>query len=287
MSSTVAQLAATRRARRPAPDRSSSRFGRRRRQRRPFARRQMRPAEELRLDRCERVVRLDAERARELRDRGLARRRRARSSHQPVALADRLAHHVGEGRCRRPPRSRSRARGRAALSGCRRGLEQHVEPQLVEQFCLGALVQHLEARRDIGLERKLMQQPRAEGVDGLHLQAARRLQRQGEQPPRPLRRAARRGARALDRRDRRVERGVVERGPAARACSNTRFAMLAAAALVKVRQRIFAGSTPSSSSRITRCASTWVLPEPALAETQAETAGSDAAIWRAIDVRRE
>ena len=58
-----------------------------------------------------------------------------------------------------------------------------------------------------------------------------------------------------------------------RSSSNTRFAMLAAAALVKVMQRIFAGSTPSSSRRITRCASTWVLPEPALAATQAETAG--------------
>ncbi len=57
--------------------------------------------------------------------------------------------------------------------------------------------------------------------------------------------------------------------------SNTRFAMLAAAALVKVMQRIFSGSTPASSRLITRCASTWVLPEPALAETQAETSGSD------------
>src|SRR5262249_46762504 len=63
-----------------------------------------------------------------------------------------------------------------------------------------------------------------------------------------------------------------------RSSSNTRFAMLAAAALVKVMQRIFAGLTPSSRSRITRCASTWVLPEPALAATHAETAGSDASI---------
>ena len=67
--------------------------------------------------------------------------------------------------------------------------------------------------------------------------------------------------------------------------SNTRFAMLAAAALVKVRQRIFAGSVPLSSSRITRCASTWVLPAPALADTQAETAGSDAACWPSMTPR--
>ena len=52
--------------------------------------------------------------------------------------------------------------------------------------------------------------------------------------------------------------------------------MLAAAALVKVMQRIFSGATPDSSSRITRCTSTWVLPEPAFAETNAEEAGFDA-----------
>src|ERR1700730_9121473 len=52
--------------------------------------------------------------------------------------------------------------------------------------------------------------------------------------------------------------------------------VLAAAALVNVRQRIFPGSVPSSNRRITRCASTWVLPEPALAETHADTDGSEA-----------
>src|SRR6185312_8139086 len=57
--------------------------------------------------------------------------------------------------------------------------------------------------------------------------------------------------------------------------SNTRLAMLAAAALVKVRQRIFSGATPASRRLITRCAKTCVLPEPALAATQAETPGSD------------
>src|ERR1700733_3412620 len=57
---------------------------------------------------------------------------------------------------------------------------------------------------------------------------------------------------------------------------NTRSAMFAAAALVKVTQRIFSGGTPSSSRRITRCTGTCVLPEPALAETKAEAAGSDA-----------
>ena len=63
-----------------------------------------------------------------------------------------------------------------------------------------------------------------------------------------------------------------------RSSSKMRLAIVAAAALVKVMHRIFTGLTPSSSSRITRCASTCVLPEPAFAATQAETAGSDASI---------
>ena len=56
----------------------------------------------------------------------------------------------------------------------------------------------------------------------------------------------------------------------------TRSAMLAAAALVKVMQRIFSGGTSASSRRITRCTSTCVLPEPAFADTKVEAAGSDA-----------
>ena len=85
---------------------------------------------------------------------------------------------------------------------------------------------------------------------------------------------ARRGPRHPARRstDRRIERpsSSVVQCPSV---SNTRLAMLAAAALVKVRQRIFSGATPASSRLITRCASTWVLPEPALAATQADTPG--------------
>ena len=60
---------------------------------------------------------------------------------------------------------------------------------------------------------------------------------------------------------------------------NTRSAMLAAAALVKVMQRIFSGGTPDSIRRMTRCTSTCVLPEPAFADTKVEAAGSDARAW--------
>jgi hypothetical protein len=58
-----------------------------------------------------------------------------------------------------------------------------------------------------------MQQPRAEGVDGLHLEPARRFQCQREQPPRQ--RAPRRvRPDARNPSDGRVELRIVERGPA-------------------------------------------------------------------------
>ena len=47
------------------------------------------------------------------------------------------------------------------------------------------VLQHAEARRDAGLQRKAPQQLFAEGVDGLDLQPARRLQGAGEQGPGP------------------------------------------------------------------------------------------------------
>ena len=47
-----------------------------------------------------------------------------------------------------------------------------------------ALVEHLEMAGDIGLEGELVEEALAEGVDGLDLQPARRLQRAGEEPPR-------------------------------------------------------------------------------------------------------
>ena len=52
-----------------------------------------------------------------------------------------------------------------------------------------------------------------------------------------------------------------------------RLRISAAAALVKVRQRIRSGFTPARSSRVTRSVSTLVLPVPALASTQADCAG--------------
>ena len=118
----------------------------------------------------------------------------------------------------------------------------------------GGLVQHREARRHIGLERELLQQPGAEGMDGLHLEAARGIERLGEQPA---------GAGARSGCGRSFDMAWIESSSArsssavqAASLSNTLVAMLAAAALVKVRQRILAGGVPPSNRRITRCAST-------------------------------
>src|SRR5262245_34248712 len=60
---------------------------------------------------------------------------------------------------------------------------------------------------------------------------------------------------------------------------NRRSAISAAAARVKVRQRMRAGGVPPSMRRTTRATSTWVFPDPALAATKAESAGSEARHW--------
>src|SRR5262245_7128177 len=61
--------------------------------------------------------------------------------------------------------------------------------------------------------------------------------------------------------------------------ANSRPAISAAAARVKVRHRMRAGGVPASIRRTTRATSTWVFPDPALAETKAESAGSEARHW--------
>ena len=139
-----------------------------------------------------------------------------------------------------------------------------------------ALVDGLEVRRHPGLERESAQQRAAQRVDGHHAQPARQLQHLREQAPRPVeplrRRPARRSAPAAP------PRASASSGAVAQAASRSsmRAVISAAAALVKVRQRMPSGSVPPSSSRSTRSDSTRVLPVPALAVTQTEDAGSAA-----------
>ena len=64
--------------------------------------------------------------------------------------------------------------------------------------------------------------------------------------------------------------------------SLSRLAISAAAALVKVRQRILPGGVPASSRREIRSMRTRVLPVPALADTQTDWVGSAARIWAPV-----
>ena len=79
---------------------------------------------------------------------------------------------------------------------------EHEEASLV-------LIDDLEMRRDIGLERKKPEQPLGEGVQRLNLEPARRLDRAGEQLPRKgeLRRARRSRAAFDDR----LRKGLVRK----------------------------------------------------------------------------
>ncbi len=118
-----------------------------------------------------------------------------------------------------PPRSRRRrfSASRHRARRMQRRQRQDVLLRRGQQLGRRAVVQHLEARRDIGLEREEMQQPLAEGVDGLDLQPARRLDGAGEEPPRGARAVAAEGCCALDasrwrRRARRRPASPIRRG---------------------------------------------------------------------------
>jgi len=94
-----------------------------------------------------------------------------------------------------------------------RGPEQHRHRGTLEHLGLGTVIQHGEPRRHVGLERELLEQPGAEGMDGLDLEAPRRLQRSGEQRPRPRAFPGIDGGDA-DFAQGRIEGGIVERDPA-------------------------------------------------------------------------
>ena len=85
------------------------------------------------------------------------------------------------------------------------------------------VLQHLEARRDPGLQREAAQQGLAQGVQGLDLQPARRLQRPGEQAAgggEGLRGDAA-GVAAVEVGERLFEGGVLHQGPLAQLLEQT------------------------------------------------------------------
>ena len=90
---------------------------------------------------------------------------------------------------RRFQRSRQRRSGLG-----RRRLGQRLVDGLFEQGGALLVVENFEAGRHARFERKALQQALAEGVDGLHLEAARRLDGPGEQPARVQHHVGRRRA---------------------------------------------------------------------------------------------
>ena len=122
---------------------------------------------------------------------------------------------------------------------------------------------------------KAGEQALREGVDGLDAQAAAgRRRARGRRGCAPCRRLSGRNPRRAPSVRRRASLCFSRTQRASRAWM--RSAISAAPALVKVRQRIEAGSTPESSSRSTRAVSTWVLPVPAEAESAAWPPGREA-----------
>jgi hypothetical protein len=181
----------------------------------PLRRRDQGACEELGLDAVDRVVRRDAERAGKSGDCLV----NPAGAHEPgadrVAPADRFAHQVakrlvGAGSHCGAERAAERAIGRGST------FEQHGQCQLFQKLHLRRLVEHVEVGGDVRFEGKLVQELGAEGVDGMHLEAARRLQRAGKKPPRqgPLRagqRSAKRQTGSVENGG--IEGGIVERGP--------------------------------------------------------------------------
>ena len=92
------------------------------------------------------------------------------------------------------------------------GAGQRLAPCARKEFAALEIVQHAETRWRIRLERKAMQKSLTEGVDGLYLQAAWRLDGARKKLSREV---ARRGVerRTCERSDLQVKRGVVENGP--------------------------------------------------------------------------
>ena len=125
-----------------------------------------------------------------------------------------LAHHVLEGDVG-GARHRGRQRSPRRTLGIAGGRQQHREVGALHHLGLVAVVEHGEARRHVGLERKLLQQPGAQRVDGLHLEPAGCVQRAGEQLARrhPQSRV---GIGDAGLADCGVKRGIVEGDPVAK-----------------------------------------------------------------------
>ncbi len=179
----------------------------------PARARQVRSIDDLAFDGLDPVVIGNAERRRHLRRRNVGIAGDVGPGHEVVAAEAGLAHHVLEGDVGGARhRDLERLSGRAP--GIARRFEQHLEIGALHHLGLVTVVENRKTRRHVGLERKLLQQPRAERVNGLHLQAARRFQRACKQFARGLAQACGR-MRDADVPDRGIEACIVQRDPVA------------------------------------------------------------------------
>ena len=153
-----------------------------------------------------------------------------RELRNPVALAQGLGEHLVElilgGERDGQTDSATEAAVRFGI-----GCDQRIIDSVAEQARGGGIVEDREARRHVGLEREALQEAFAERVDGLHLEAARRLDRPSEQlAGGPALTVGRRPAEQID--ELFVERLRAPSSTSLASSRKTRCAISAAAALV-------------------------------------------------------
>ncbi len=179
----------------------------------PSRSRQVGSVDDVTFDILDPIVGIYAKRRRNLRGGGMRAAGGICPCHKVIAAEAGLAHDVLEGDVGGARHRRHQRAARRAI-GIARRLEENPEIGALHHLVLVAVVEHGKPRRHIGLERELLQQPRAQRVDGLHLQPARRLQRAGKQFARRFAQA-RAGIGNAGITDRRIQRVVIERHPMA------------------------------------------------------------------------
>ena len=145
-----------------------------------------------------------------------------------------------------------------------------------------SFVDHLEVRHYVRFEWKSPQQRLTKCVDSPYLKSVGRIHSFHEQ-------AARAGSLIVCGLPAQEARNLSSSTLASEAAQSPRrscrrFAISAAAALVKVRQRIRSGRVPVSRRRVILSIKTRVLPVPALAETHTDCPGSAARAWAPVSV---
>ena len=180
----------------------------------PARSRQVRSVDDVALDVLDAIVGIDAERRGNLRGCRVCAAGGVGPGHEVIAAQAGLAHHILERHIGRTRHRRHQRMPRGAV-GIARCLEKYPEIGVFHHLGLVAVVEHGEACRHIGLERKLLQQPRAQRVDGLHLQPAGRFQRACKQLARRFPQPGV-GMRNSGLTDRGIELSVVERDPMAK-----------------------------------------------------------------------